>query len=182
MSPDVLVLSGVLRGGGNTAALLNMLIAGRTDILKIEKSGGKISPCVNCGSCKQDNLCAVSDGMEQIYRAAGSSGKVIIASPIYFGNLTGFLLDIMSRFQRYFKDGYGGLPRVGPKKEGAIILTAGGYGETAHAEKTARIFMKMLNVENPVLITSDQTDALSASDDKIALGKIAELRRGWWGE
>ena len=141
-----------------------------------------VSPCRNCGHCKTADGCALLDGMEQVYRAAESAKRVIIASPVYFGSLTGRLLDMMSRFQRYFKEGYARLPRVGPKKEGAVILTAGGYGGTENAERQARIFMKMLNVENPVFITSYQTDTVRAEDDMKATGEIERLRKEWFGQ
>jgi len=144
-----------------------------------------ISPCRNCGHCSTTGECAVDDGMQEVYRAAESASRVALASPVYFGSLTGGLLDIMSRFQRYFKEGRNGvLPRVGPQKSGAVILTAGGSGGCGaeNAERQARIFMKLLNVAEPVFITSYQTDTVSAIEDREAVGKAAELREKWLAE
>ena len=176
-----MVLSGVLRGQGNTDALLSRLLHGKkSDCLWLAFGGDTVSPCVNCKACKTQSVCRIADGMQKVYSAAQSAKYVVLASPVYFGNLTGFLLDVLSRFQCCFKDGYRTAPIIGPKKEGAVILTAGGYGETAFAEKQARLMLKMLNVENPTMITSYQTDTVSAISDTGALNKIDALRRRWF--
>ena len=181
MFGDLLILNGALRGDGNTAALLNMLVGGNQQDCVTAEPGHKIAACRNCGYCKRADICAVSDGMEAVYRAAETAGRVVIASPVYFGSLTGFLSDVFSRFQRYFKDGYGNLPRVGSKKEGAVILTAGGYGRTESAERSAALLMKLLNVETPVFITSYKTDTVPACKDTAAVAQIAALRERWFG-
>jgi len=119
--------------------------------------------------------------MQEIYRVAETARRVIIASPIYFGSLTGDLLNIMSRFQRYFKSRYAQLPRIGSKKVGAVILTAGGSGRVENAEYQARVLLKMLNVAEPVFITSYQTDKVPATEDGEAVKKVEELRKKWFG-
>ncbi len=179
MSEKVLVIDGSTRKDGNTAALLRALVKGEACVTAGRLSG--IAPCVNCGGCRGTNVCVYKDGMEPVYAAAETARFAVLASPVYFGNVTGFVLDVLSRFTRYMVDVYGRLPRVGPVKEGAVILTAGGYGNPETAEKTARMLMKFLHVENPVCITSYHTDTVPAERDAAALSAAADLRKRWFG-
>ena len=175
------MLNGVLRSGGNTETLLNMLIGQNLQYCSVVRRSDQISPCLNCGGCKTTDACTITDSMEVVYCAAETAEFVVLASPVYFGNLTGFLSDILSRFQRYCKVGSNRLPRIGQKKSGAVILTAGGLGAAEGAERSAILLMKLLNVENPVLITSYQTDILHAGQDEQAVKKIAALKKQWFG-
>jgi len=115
--------------------------------------------------------------MQLIYDATDTADFVVLASPVIFGNLTGKIIDILSRLQCYFKGDFATLPKIGKKKKGAIILTAGGSSkiEIQHAIKTAEILLKIFNVENPVIVTSLNTDKVPAQEDIEASKKIDML-------
>ncbi|RAP50375.1 MAG: flavodoxin [Methanosphaera sp. rholeuAM74] len=47
-----------------------------------------ISYCTGCDKCKQTNKCAISDDMDELTEKIGCADGVIMASPVYFGNMT----------------------------------------------------------------------------------------------
>lgn len=48
-----------------------------------------ISPCVDCRYCWENNGCAIEDEMQAVYRFLQECDNILIASPIYFSELTG---------------------------------------------------------------------------------------------
>jgi len=185
----LLALNGCVREG-NTEFLLRRLLLRREvrvdGVCEIYAGSGDFSlprdrvlPCNHCGGCKERGACVLDDDMHAVYEAAETADFVVLASPIIFGGLTGDLMNVLSRFQCYFKDGYKKLPRIGKPKKGAVILTAGGSGRVQFAEQTAQIFMMLLNVQNPIFITSYQTDTVPSYQDTSALQKIDNLRHEW---
>jgi multimeric flavodoxin WrbA len=50
-----------------------------------------IRDCQACFGCKQENnsSCILDDGMGRVYRAMQESSGLIVASPVYFGNVSG---------------------------------------------------------------------------------------------
>lgn len=61
-----------------------------------------ISPCVDCRYCWNNCGCAIEDEMQEVYNYIQECDNILIASPIYFSELTGKLLDVGSRLQTYF--------------------------------------------------------------------------------
>ncbi len=61
-----------------------------------------ISPCLDCRYCWKSNGCAMNDEMQEIYKYIQECDNILIASPLYFSELTGKLLDVGSRLQTYF--------------------------------------------------------------------------------
>jgi multimeric flavodoxin WrbA len=181
MQKKVLVFNGAMRSDGNTDGLLSELIKAREDCEVISRENCVINPCFNCGVCLTDKKCHLQDDMDRVYALTDEAEKVVIASPVYFGLITGFLLDVLSRFQCFFGFDRKVLPLLGKEKEGAIILTAGGGGNTDNALKTAELFAKMLNVRKLKIITSFNTDKVSAVNDKKAMEELSALRGSWFG-
>jgi len=74
-------------------------------ILNIEKiilSNLKISPCRECRHCSIDGECIVNDEMQQIYPKMIQCDLVVIASPIFFTTVSGYLKSFIDRFQRFW--------------------------------------------------------------------------------
>ena len=64
--------------------------------------------------------------------------NILIASPIYFSELTGKLLDVGSRLQTYFcAKFFRGETPIEKSKRGAVILVGGGDGHMDKAYETA---------------------------------------------
>ena len=125
-----LILNGSPRKNGDTASLISIItqnIEGNYRIVDAYRCN--ISPCLDCRYCRQNDGCIIKDAMQEIYEYIQECDNILIASPLYFSELTGKLLDVGSRLQTYFCSRYfrGEDPIKKPKK-GAVILVGGGDG------------------------------------------------------
>ena len=115
--------------------------------------------------------------MQEVYRYIETCENIVIASPIYYAELTGKLLDTASRFQLYYsarsfrrED-----PGIAPKR-GGVILAGGGDGDPKRPYATAKILLRQLNVREIFpLVCSHATNTLPAGEDGEALRAVREL-------
>lgn len=173
-----LIFNGSPRRNGDTAALLRVLTEALTGEYRVvDCYREKISPCIDCRSCRKEKSCVLQDDMQEIYPYIEDCDSVVIASPIYYAELTGKLLDAASRFQIYhaaraFRDEDPGLR---PKK-GGVILAGGGDGDPKRPYTTAKILLRQLNVREIFpLVCSHRTDVLPAAEDREALEAVRRL-------
>lgn len=175
---QTLILNGSPRKNGDTSALLQELRRHlRGEIIEISAYYDDISPCIDCRRCKKSGICVIPDRMQDIYKIIGSCDNIIIASPLYFSELTGRLLDVASRLQTYYygMQKNGGHPVKKPKC-GAVLLVGGGEGNPQIAYDTAvRILHYMKAQEVYPLICSHRTDEMPAAQDAQVLAQIKEL-------
>ena len=174
-----LILNGSPRKNGDTAALTDMLKKNLSgEIIEVSAYHADISPCVDCRFCRTHSGCAINDDMQTVYETLRSCDNVVIASPIYFSEITGRLLDVCSRLQtlycgRFFRGETP--PEYGPKK-GGIILAGGGDGSPDKAISTSRALLHQMGcteIFEPVLSLS--TETISAGDDPAAAEGILSL-------
>lgn len=171
MSKKTLIINGSPRVNGNTAVLIREMrkyLEG--DVVEISAYRSRVAPCVDCRACWTTGRCCVRDDMDLIY--GDDFDNVVIASPIYYGTLTGPMMSLMSRMQpwhaaRYFLK----QPISCREKKGAAILTAGGMGSHERARCHLFAFFKMLNAQGfeEHMAVSDKTDTLPAENDENAL-------------
>lgn len=102
-----LIFNGSPRKNGDTAALITSFLretAGYPDdtykIVTAYDAG--IQPCRDCRYCRNHPGCSIQDSMEDIYAYIQECDNILIASPIYFSQLTGPLLCVASRLQTYW--------------------------------------------------------------------------------
>ncbi len=135
----VIALYGSPRRGGNTDELLDSFLEGlkdcdvfSTDSLKlnIEKiivSSLKISPCRECRHCSIDGECVVNDEMQQVYPKMMECDLVVMASPVFFTSVSGYLKAFIDRFQRFwalkYELGKNNISKTGRK--GVLLSCAG---------------------------------------------------------
>ena len=173
-----LILNGSPRKQGDTAALLRALtesLEGECRVVDCYRAD--ISPCVDCRACRREKRCVLRDEMQEIYPYIETCDSVVVASPIYYAELTGKLLDVASRFQVYYsarafrnED-----PGIRPKK-GGVILAGGGDGDPKRPYATAKILLRQLNVREIFpLVCSHGTNDLPAGEDGEALRAASRL-------
>ena len=173
-----LVFNGSPRKHGDTASLLRILtesLSGKVRVVDCYRED--IPPCIDCRSCRKEKKCVISDGMQEIYRDIEESDNLVIASPIYYSELTGKLLDVASRFQIYYSARFFRKedPGIKPKK-GGVILAGGGDGDPKRPFATAKILLRQLNTaEIFPLVCSHGTNTLPASEDEAAVRAVREL-------
>lgn len=170
-----LIINGSPRKNGDTAALIEHLkdhLLG--EIKEIRTYDKNISPCVDCRMCRKQQGCAIEDDMQEIYSYLEVCDNVVIASPIYFTELTGSLLSVCSRLQTYFSSQY--FRKEEPllsRKKGAVIMAAGGSSGGENAYETALCLLKCMNAPNvyPAVLAAD-TDKIPVKENKAVLKEV----------
>lgn len=173
-----LILNGSPRQNGNTQALLKLFTEQLTGEYKIINAYyADISPCTDCRYCQKHAECCKKDGMEEVYGYVRDCDNILIASPVYFSELTPPLLGLLSRFQAFYcSRRFLGIEPVTKKKKGGILLTGGGDGGFAPAEGSAKILLKIMGAEGDFpLIYCGNTDSLAAVEDRETADKVSEL-------
>ena len=173
-----LILNGSPRPGGDTASLLRLLTEDLTgEHQQVDAYRADISPCVDCRFCWTHSGCAIQDEMQEIYAYIQACDNIVIASPIYFSELTGKLLDVASRLQTYFcARFYRGETPIIKAKHGAVILTGGGDGAPDKAYGTACTLLRHMNCNRiHPLVCSHDTDRLPAGQDAEAAAGVRRI-------
>lgn len=67
------------------------------DVEKISLAKTEISPCTDCGVCKNEKSCPIDDDMTGIYGILESADGIIASSPVYFGSISGQLKCLFDR-------------------------------------------------------------------------------------
>jgi len=125
----VLVLLGSPRKDGNSAALADMIARGAesagAQVERVFLHGMKIAPCQSCYTCQKPDSkgCAIDDDMQDIFQKLIEHDSWVIASPVYWFN--------MSAQTKLFMDRCFALPAY--KKtafSGKRIAIAMSYGDT----------------------------------------------------
>ena len=175
-----LILNGSPRRNGDTAALLAALKSElHGEVIEISAYHDKVSPCVDCRYCYEHPECSIKDDMQPVYD--DDFDNIIIASPVYFGTLTGPLLSLASRLQIHFSANHiRKQPIVLRPKHGALILTGGGKGNPAAAIRHAGVVMRMVKAEFDVnadgyFASSFNTDEVPACGDEFALDAVRAI-------
>ena len=123
-----LIINGSPRRNGCTVTLLKTLKEHlHGEIFQIDTYYAKSSPCYDCRHCWTHAECVINDDMQEAYKQFNEADNVIIASPVYFGNLTGSMLNWASRLQYFWASRR--IRKVEPlsakHRKGAVILVHG---------------------------------------------------------
>ena len=98
-----LIFNGSPRKNGETAYMIRTLqenLGGEYKVVDAYRA--QIRPCIDCRWCFDHAGCAVKDEWQEILSYIEECDHIIIASPVYFEEVTGMLLAVMSRLQTYF--------------------------------------------------------------------------------
>lgn len=169
-----LILSGSPRKNGDTMALVNEFIKHlEGEYTIIDAYACNIKPCIDCRYCWTNAGCSIEDEMQEVYNYIQKCDNILIASPLYFSELTGQLLTISSRLQTYFCSKY--FRKVKPiekEKKGGIIIVGGGDGCIEKAYNTACVLLHHMNSRNiaPVVYSHDTNNIPSKYDIKAMEG------------
>ena len=152
------------RRGGNTDVLLDTFLKGlnecrtfgdssmlRLAVKKLLVSELDISPCRECRHCSIDGDCIVDDGMQKIYPEIIDCDLLLIASPIFFTTVSGYLKAFIDRFQRFWAMKYE-LDKniiIKKNKKGILFSCAGSKPENIFdcTKKVTRALFDVLYIE-----------------------------------
>jgi len=175
-----LIINGSPRKNGDTMALIKELTNElEGEIYRFDVYCEDIKACIDCRYCWQNEGCIINDKMQDIYSLLDEVDNFIIASPLYFSELTGELLSFASRFQTYYaqQNIRMNLNYRLKEKLGALIIVGGGDGSSKPAEDRAETFFNLTNTKFVKTIRSLNTNTLPAIEDEVAHSDIAELGR-----
>ena len=97
----------------------------------IALSDKRIGHCVACDRCRSGLDCSRNDDMKDIYLKLAKAGAIIVASPVYFGMVSGRLKDFFDRTLPLRRNGMmlsgkvGGAIAVGASRNGGQEMVCG---------------------------------------------------------
>lgn len=175
-----LIINGSPRKNGDTMTLVNEMVKHLDGEVRIVHTYfEKISACVDCRYCWTNDGCSIDDDMQEYYKLLGEVDNVVIASPIYFSELTSEMLRFASRFQRYFIARYMKEDNEFKlkKKNGALIIAAGGDSRNLEqrAIHSANIIFRHIKTQSVGVVSTLYTNDIPANEDEVALEEVREL-------
>lgn len=114
------------RNGGNTEILVHKALLSteesniESDIITLANK--RIFPCDGCARCRDTNECRIQDDMQEIYPKMLSADGLLVASPVYFWNISGLAKIFVDRTYAFLHK------RRLRNKIGGIIVVAGRAG------------------------------------------------------
>ena len=180
-----LIFNGSPRINGDTESLLKIVkenIAGEYKVVNAYRS--QIAACIDCRYCWKNSGCAIQDEMQEVYDYIQDCNNILIASPIYFSELTGKMLDVGSRLQTFFCARFHRKEVPIPKeKRGAVVLIGGGDGRVEKAYETACTLLHHMNSRNiHPMVFSHNTDVRPAIEDEEAVAGVRSIIEFFGGE
>lgn len=175
-----LIINGSPRKNGDTAALVNELkkhLEG--DIKVVNTYTAKISHCTDCRYCWKNDGCIIDDEMQAVYKDIDEADNIVLASPIFFSELTGSLLGVASRLQHIWISEKMKKKKVLKEKprKGFVILVGGGDGRSEKALGTAKIIFKHMGASFVDFVISHNTDNVPAKEDAAAIENIQRIAK-----
>jgi multimeric flavodoxin WrbA len=168
----IVTLLGSPRPKGNSAALARQFNA------EAEKRGFKTTThtlnalnyrgCQGCYACKTSReLCILRDDLTNVLEDVARADVLVLATPVYFGDITSQLKGFIDRTFAYFKPDYqtsSAPSRLNPGKKLVFIQTQGNPDESVFADLFSRYsgFLKRNSFEEAHLI---RARGVSSPDD-----------------
>ena len=161
---NILVLNGSPRPQGSTAEMISAFEKAAVEaghaVTVFHVCRMEIRGCLACEYChgKGQGTCAQKDDMQKIYDKLPETDMLVLASPIYYHNLSGQLKCAIDRF-------YAALYPTAPEKlkKAAMFLASGDEGMDVGARFSFEgDFLGYLGLENMGLFTNHDVDCFGA--------------------
>lgn len=132
MEKKIVILNGSPRKKGNTSALVSEFTRGAKEaghiVTEFFLDGMDIDGCKGCfsGHSSKECPCVQKDDMAQIYPVVKGCDVIVLATPLYYWNMSG---QIRTAVDRLFalEEGDGNLLR-GHDRSSALLMAAEGHG------------------------------------------------------
>lgn len=138
------------RREGNTELLLDELLKGASvegaDAEKVDACRLQIAPCSGCGTCETTGKCSIEDQMQGVYDQIDVADAIVLASPIYFYNVTAQCKILIDRCQALWSKKYILREKIRARK-GFFLSVGGTKGKKMFdcAVLTVRYFFDAIN-------------------------------------
>ena len=172
-----LIFNGSPRKNGDTMTLVKEFIKQLNGEYKIVNAYNcDIKPCIDCRYCHDNDGCCQKDEMQEVYNYIQECDNILIASPIYFSELTGQLLAILSRLQTYYSARFfRNINPIDKSKKGGILLVGGGDGSMEKAIDTAECLLHKMNAESVGVAYSHNTEMISPINDRKTIENMKRI-------
>jgi len=181
----LLGISGSPKANGLTGLLLDKALGGAkasgAHTEKIILNDLNFKACQECGGCDETGICSLNDDMRPIYEALARADIVVVASPVYFGNITAQLKAMIDRCHSSWMAKY--ILKIdlfeNKKRKGIFLCVAGRelkeYFDSA--KKIIKIFFITQNIEYSSDLFISGLNTMSIDDPKreAALEKAFRL-------
>ena len=158
-----LIFNGSPRKNGETAYMIRTLQENLGGDFKVVNAyRADIRPCIDCRWCFDHAGCAVKDEWQEVLSYIEECDHIIMASPVYFEEVTGMLLAVMSRLQTYFSARYIRKEEPVPKKKtGAVLL--------------AEMLLRQMSCDSLGTVYVNRTDKVPVRDREDIIQEIKDL-------
>ncbi len=127
---DILIINGSPRKGGNTDILTDTLLESALEngasAEKIRLVKLKVKPCLECGGCDETGKCIIEDDGKELFDKIAEAKVLVVASPIFFYNITAITQAMVERSQACWVRKY--LLKKGPwggRRRKGIFISVG---------------------------------------------------------
>jgi hypothetical protein len=163
MARKILALAGSPRRGGNSQTLLERALDGvaaaEADAVveRVVLNDLMIRPCQNCGYCSKKGVCRFNetDAMQRLVPMLEAYDRFVVASPVYFANVSAQLKTFIDRCQpfwvrKFLKEERH--PNADDRK--ALFLCCGGF-DTDRFYKCTRMVVKTWCICLDIALSAD---------------------------
>jgi multimeric flavodoxin WrbA len=138
-----------------------------------------IKGCQGCGQCKtKSEVCVVEDDLTPVYDAIRGADLLVMASPVYFGDLSAQLKCFWDRTYAFANPDF--TSRLAPGKKSVMLLAQGAPGEEMFNDIHPRYerWLKMFGFDDNYLVRALGVQAAGEVKNQPApLEKARELAR-----
>lgn len=173
---NILIVSGSPRRGGNTDIMAETF---REEAAKnghqaelISLSGKKIAPCLGCQYCfSHDGQCVQKDDMAQLLEMVDKADLLVLASPIYWFDVSAQLKCFIDRLYARGKKGF-------HHNQAALLLDSASPGVYDAAISQYKAICAYLKWEDKGIITIPGMKQKGDMAQNADLDKVRQLARG----
>jgi multimeric flavodoxin WrbA len=137
----------------------------------------KIKGCQGCGKCKgESQVCVVEDDLTPVYAAIRGADLLVLASPVYFGDISAQLKCFWDRTYAWFNPDFS--PRLAPGKNAVLLLAQGNPSEGMFNDIHPRYerWLKMFGfADSHVIRAVGVREAGEVKDKPAVLQRVQEL-------
>lgn len=142
-----------------------------------------IKGCQGCGKCKSESeACVVEDDLKPVYESIRGADILVMASPVYFGDLSGQLKCFWDRTYAFANPDF--TSRLAPGKKSVMFLAQGAVPEEMFNDIHPRYerWLKMFGfAENLVIRAVGVQGAGEVNDRPVVLEQAKEVARKLMG-
>lgn len=175
-----LIFNGSARKNGDTQSLIEELVRQlEGETLIVDAHDVDVKACMDCRYCWEHSECCVKDDWQEIDAYIRDCDNIVIASPVYFCEITGPLLSLLSRLQVYWTAKRFRQEKIVTKpKRGGMILLGGGKGTATAPLNTSAVLLHQMNAKelfDPVCFF--RTDIQQPIDNEEIVKDIADFAK-----